>query len=581
MKPPAIFDRGTRKRLSFLQNAYNIKYSKKANTLWTASFRLPYTDTKAMYCEPLNLVELWEVNNEGEDVVVGLFRILPQSSSMIDDQPFIEFQLEHVFGCLIDDIMFGWHELGNTSVTTNQVIQYILDRQTSVRWVMESCEYSHSFLYGWQDENLLSAMLSVPKPFLENDYIWDFDTTVFPWRLKLRKALVNPITDIRYRKNLKGFTRTEDPTKLLTRIYCYGYGDGDNKLDIKSVNNGLKYIDSPNIGIYGVIAEIWTDVQYTSAAALKAAGLAILKKLETPVVTYEYSILTYGGATFTVGDRVRIVHADYDEVMIVREFSKDDVSGDPKSGVAIFGVGTTEVGDGYSDIINRQRINETYAQGAESIYADSMSDNADATHPLTVTFNIPTNVVHVNEILLTVKMVAFRAYSKSANSGGQVVNSEDMENKGGHYHDIKVRMINSNSVDPDYFLAMTMHKNSGNLYVTHPTLTSPPQSSPETVSSEASHKHKFSIPPHGHPLEYGIYSGPTGSTMAVYLDNVLIGNYGTSVSGLNLIASMSKDANGDILRGNHTITVTPNTLTRIECSFITRLFTNSRGGNQY
>ena len=44
---------------------------------------------------------------------------------------------------------------------------------------------------------------------------------------------------------------------------------------------------------------------------------------------------------------------------------------------------------------------------------------------------------------------------------------------------------------------------------------------------------------------------------------------------------MSKNANGDIMRGKHTIRIVPNTLTRVECTFQIRLFTNMRGGKQY
>ena len=44
---------------------------------------------------------------------------------------------------------------------------------------------------------------------------------------------------------------------------------------------------------------------------------------------------------------------------------------------------------------------------------------------------------------------------------------------------------------------------------------------------------------------------------------------------------MSKDANGDILRGQHTTRIVPNGLTRIECTFQIRLFTNAHGGGQY
>ena len=95
------------------------------------------------------------------------------------------------------------------------------------------------------------------------------------------------------------------------------------------------------------------------------------------------------------------------------------------------------------------------------------------------------------------------------------------------------------------------------------------------------HHHEFSLPNHTHDIEYGIFQGPVASSMNVYLDEVLVGVYSSSISNVNLIDYMSKNANGDILRGKHTIRVVPNTLTRVECIFQIRLFTNMHGGKQY
>ena len=101
-----------------------------------------------------------------------------------------------------------------------------------------------------------------------------------------------------------------------------------------------------------------------------------------------------------------------------------------------------------------------------------------------------------------------------------------------------------------------------------------------SVSIDA-HSHQLSLPNHTHAIEYGIYSGPRADSIKVYLDDTLIGTYTSSINDLNLISYMSKNANGDIMRGKHTIRIVPNTLTRVECTFQIRLFTNMRGGKQY
>lgn len=54
---------------------------------------------------------------------------------------------------------------------------------------------------------------------------------------------------ISLRFNAKETTSEIDSASLVTRLYPYGMDD----LDISTVNDGKQYIDSPNIGIYGVI----------------------------------------------------------------------------------------------------------------------------------------------------------------------------------------------------------------------------------------------------------------------------------------------------------------------------------------
>ena len=75
-KPISVYDNRTRKRLAYLENAYNISYSKSTTSIWTASFSLPFSDPKTKYCEPFNYVELWEEDNSGKPERVELFRII-------------------------------------------------------------------------------------------------------------------------------------------------------------------------------------------------------------------------------------------------------------------------------------------------------------------------------------------------------------------------------------------------------------------------------------------------------------------------------------------------------------------------
>jgi len=701
MKPISVYDGHTRKRLAYLQNAYNISYEKSINALWTAKFSLPYSDPKNSYCEAFNLVEIWEVDGNNSDKYVGLFRIMPKTESIIGTEASSEYTLEHVLSTLLDDTLIGWHEIGNLGVYTSQVIAYILDGQLDKRWVLDTCDYSHQYLYGWQDENLLSALYSVVKPFEETDYYWDFDTKKFPWSLRLLKTKSDPVTDIRYRKNVMGITRTVDPSNLTTRLYCYGYGEGDNKLSIANLNNGKPYLDSENIAKYGIITQIWTDERYTIEESLLATGQAMLKKLENPEVTYELDISTINNAAnLNMGDMVRVVSEDFDQYMIVQKISKDNLSGAPKDGKITLGEGTTDLSDSLASMSEKQRISETYSQGAESIFIDSFYDNADYENPSIVTFIIPSNAVHVNEILFSAKLSSFRAYSKAIEGGGSIAESTSAgggtnvssssggatytssgsggesvqassaggntytssgsggggvtsaesggssytssgsageqsvtstyndqtsigdaiwteswsatshtsvpQNTGGvstaHYHVLHTHTHNNTHrhivTIPAHTHTITIGSHTHTVQIPSHEHTISISSHVHTVSipshthsvsisahthdvSIPNHVHNITLPNHTHGIEYGIYKGPTASEMAVLLDDTFIGAYSSSVSGINLISYMSKNANGEIMRGTHTITIIPSSLTRIEGSFQIRLFTNAHGGAQY
>ena len=95
------------------------------------------------------------------------------------------------------------------------------------------------------------------------------------------------------------------------------------------------------------------------------------------------------------------------------------------------------------------------------------------------------------------------------------------------------------------------------------------------------HEHSFSIPDHTHNITYGIYTGSTADSLVVSVDNTSVGTFQKSISDLNLVDYLAKDDSGNIRRGWHTIEITPDKLSRVECDLVIQLFANSRGGGQF
>lgn len=430
----SVYDHNTRKRLAFLGNAYRVGYKKNLNTLWTARFTLPRNDPKNQYCQHFNYVDIYD-----QDEYIGMFRIIPTQLTKNANTREITYQCEHVLATLLDDVIVGWHEIGNLGVYTNQVIQYVLNQQTTKNWVLAGCDFRHQYNYGWEHENLLTALFSIPNPFAEQ-YRWEFNTQKWPWTISLRRVgaaqtvrrtvgnlsatrtLVGAKGEIRYAKNMLGIEKTSDATNICTRLYAFGYGEGVNQLGISKINpTGKPYLDADTQSNYGIISKIWIDRRYQLEETLYAAAQAMLEQLKRPAVSYSVDTAHINTLrACDVGDIVRVID-DEDEISVylpIQSIEKDDITGAPSEATIILGGQDDDVATSIADMNDRQRVQEAYSQGAVTLYSQSFRDNASADAPAEMRFYIPANAVHINQILLDGKITAFRGYTKATQGGG-------------------------------------------------------------------------------------------------------------------------------------------------------------------
>lgn len=648
----SVFDHTTGKRIAFLQNAYNTGYTLERNALWTARFTMPVGDPKNQFCKYFNFVEIYD----GEKYI-GLFRILPATTTKNESTREIVYECEHVLATLMDDVLLGWHEIGNRGVYTASVLRYILDRQTVPRWQLGRCEFSHQYLYGWENENLLSALFSVPQSFTA-DYIWDFDTTSTPWVLSLKKAPSAVNAEVRYRKNMRGIVKTEDPTNLCTRLYPLGYGEGANQLTISPLNHGVKYLDADTISEYGIISKIWVDQRYQDAQSLYDAARAMLEELKRPAVSYSVDVLhSKELQKCGVGDRVRVVDDELGIDFYTRVISVDkpDVVGTPNEATITLANKSKDIASSLADLSDRQRISETYSQGAVTLFTTHFYDNCSPDCPAELRFYIPENVVHVNQILLNGSAAAFRGYTKATQGGGASASTtgsgggsytstesgggssatssagggstatsssgggstntsdgavltssntvHDPSDDGGtgganHNHGLsrgmKLALTNDGKtvsgfvgfvpsgkhIHPAHSHRVTIPAHTHSVSIPSHTHTVQIPGHSHTLTLQA-HQHNFSIPAHTHEITYGIYTGSTAKRLTISVDGRAAGAFGGSVSDLDLVRYLSKDGNGNITRGWHTISITPDVLSRVEFDLVIQLFANSRGGGQF
>lgn len=611
-----IYDLQMRK-VAYLENAFGIQYETPLNSLWSATFSLPANDPKNVECQPLYFAEIFDESERLE-----LFRILPSTLRKSSDGMSIEYKCEHVLGTLLDDVLFSYHTIGNLGVYTEDVINYILARQNTKRWQLGTVQISKEFEYNWENENLLGALFSVPKPF-DTEYMWTWDTTSYPWKLNLVIPSNTVQAYIRYGVNMQGIEKVVDPSNVVTRMYGLGYGEGVNQLTFAEINGGKAYIDAESAYIqkYGVMQSVFVDRSIEYPETLLASTKAMLNELKQPRISYTvqaselYALTKDPIDKFRTGTMVKVQDKELGEDVTVRVLNvrKQDVIGAPGNVEIEIANRPEDIAGSIAELRNRQYINEVYAQGATNFDSHDFADNCDPTHPAVLKFYIPEETTRINKVSLSYEVDAFRGYSKAIESapattsgpssrqtagpstqdssgpstrnttepkitGGITDTEGTYTGTGGHNHGItpgtKLSVVGGGWVE---WVASGNHSHRVNLQ-------SHEHGMDHKHNIDHTHEmdHTHTIPAHTHEIEFGIYEGPTPTAVTVRVDGNIIGGLGTRVEDINIIPYLSKDQYGKVRRGTwHEIQIAPNNLGRIVASVHEQLFVQSRGGGNY
>ncbi|MDM5155839.1 phage tail spike protein [Bacillus sp. DX1.1] len=412
--------------VAILENAYKIGYVKETNNLWTCSFSLPLNDPKRFEVKPKRFIELYD-----HDKYIGKFIVNPKKTVKNESDNSITYNCEHVLSTFHSDVLFRYHQL--TNWTTRDVLEYLFNQQEIKHWKLGVVEFTRYFHYAWENEDsLLNALISVPKPFNES-YLWTWDDTQYPFTLNLVRPTDEKVDIIRYGKNLKGIEKDEDPTGLITRIYPLGYGEGVNQLGIEKVNGGVPYLQAEQsiIDEYGIHKRIWVDRRFEDAPSLKASGGGLLDKYKKPQVTVsvdciDYELIDpYKLVRYDVSKIVGVYDEDTDTNVDLRimKITKPDIYGDPSNIQLEIGNVRDDIGTTITDLQKKQLVNETYSQGSTNIDSHDYNDNCDPENPAVIRFYLPDDLVNINSLILTYQTEEFRAYSKATRGGGATVQS--------------------------------------------------------------------------------------------------------------------------------------------------------------
>ena len=363
---------------------------------------------------------------------IDLFRVTEIPKGVYGKTGTKKFKCDQVLCTLSDDITPTYMQIGGNGQPLASCVRQVLSCQQTVRWKLGQCDFATLYEYSFASEGLLSALLKLIEPI--PDALITTDTTGYPWTLNVVRADDTDATELRYSRNMEEITEEVLDTDFATRLYPLGYGEGVNQLNIKSVNGGAAYIDSPTQALWGVVSKPYVDTTITDAATLLAQGRAALELCCNPHVSYgvtckDISILTGEEMdAFYAGRMARIIYRDYGLTIRarVREIHYPKPITEPWNAKLTIANRSADVASVIAQLQRTSRIEQLYGQGSTTFYSGGIEQNADKDTPAEGDIYLPETMVHVNAVMLKVTLSAFRADSKGAAAGGGKVQTTQM-----------------------------------------------------------------------------------------------------------------------------------------------------------
>ena len=358
---------------------------------------------------------------------IDLFRVTEIPKGVYSRAGTKKLKCDQVLCTLSDDITPTYMQIGGNGQPLESCIRQVLACQQTARWKLGRCDFATLYEYSFASEGLLSALLKLIEPI--PDALMTTDTSSYPWTLNVVRADDTDATELRYSRNMEEISEEVLDTDFATRLYPLGYGEGVNQLNIKSVNGGTAYIDSPTQALWGVVSKPYVDTTITDAATLLAQGRAALELCCNPHVSYgvtckDISILTGEPLdAFYTGRMARIIYRDYGLTIRarVREVHYPKPITEPWNAKLTIANRSADVASVIAQLQRTSRIEQLYGQGSTTFYSGGIEQNADKDTPAEGDIYIPDDMVHINAIMLKVTLSAFRADSKGAKGGGGTV----------------------------------------------------------------------------------------------------------------------------------------------------------------
>lgn len=303
--------------------------------------------------------------------------------------------LKHAFVTLEDDITVGVHAMEGTFA---QVVTSLLAAQTVPRWMLGDValpeEYTLVYAHGYT--TIKSAIMDLFEK-LPAGYYWELDTLHYPWVMHLRALPEDDLCEGRISRNLKGVQITRDDRDLCTRVYPYGAGEDEDRINLSTLTGAL-FMDADTKETWGAVTKTFTEEDVFDSITLQEVARLYLEQRKNPLLSITLDAINLELVTgesidkFYPGRLCRLALPDHDIIMHERviSISYPDVYGNPGAATVTL---ANKVRDSFDDLSNLVREATSSKLIGGTVKTDEIKEQSGdhtTSNPKSVHFNIET-----------------------------------------------------------------------------------------------------------------------------------------------------------------------------------------------
>lgn len=323
---------------------------------------------------------------------IGIFRV-SKVENLYGSRGGQKLYLKHGMTTLSDTLAVGVQAMTGTF---GEVISTLLDAQTVKHWVLGDVDLPDEYevVYSYRYDNLFQAINDIYE-MLPDGYAWSFDMLRHPWVMHLRRLSDDDLCECRIRRNIENVTISIDSANLCTRVYPFGTGEGQDRINLSTLTGAL-FLDADTKGVWGTVAKTFTDDNIFDSITLKDVAALYLDSHKDPTVSVTVDAMALYAMTgepldrFRLGRLCRLPMPDYGVIMSERVVSirYDDVYGRPDKATLTLANRIRTVSDDIADLIREASSSKLIGGTVETTEVKNDSKNITTTSSQVTTFQV-------------------------------------------------------------------------------------------------------------------------------------------------------------------------------------------------